>query len=119
MNGVCTPLPIESCKVDSKPIKIPPMIASIKKCLLPKVYIVVGPSGVSDFSNLVAGAICASKGKKMSKYTVIDSATCFAKGSHSAALEKKLAKATFSASAPDCVPVSLWLECFGEAIAKS
>mmetsp|Transcript_102777 Transcript_102777/g.219818 ORF Transcript_102777/g.219818 Transcript_102777/m.219818 type:complete len:1208 (+) Transcript_102777:28-3651(+) len=112
-------LKIDSLKAEARPIKTEPIVSAAKKSLLPKVYIVVGPAGMSDFSNLVASSICAPKSGKTSKYTVIDSSKCFAKGGRSAALEDKLAKASFAASAPDCVQDSLWLELFAEAIATS
>merc|ERR1711972_1235007 len=83
------------------------MTALIKKGLRPKVYVVVAPSGLADFSGLAAGAMCNSKGSK-SKFSVIDSSALFRKGDRSPALET-----------PDCVPASLWLELFSDAFAKS
>jgi len=94
------------------------MTGLVKKRLRPKVYIVVGPSGNADFSGIVAGAIANSKGSK-TKFGVIDSSSLFRKGNRSAALEDRLAKASFAADSPDCVPASLWLELFTDAFAKS
>jgi len=93
----------------------------IRKQLLPKVYVLVAPSGKADFSGLVANTICTSRreGKRPTKFTIIDSENLFKPGGHSSAIEDKLSRAAFTADAPDTVPASLWKELFGEALQAS
>jgi len=93
----------------------------IRKQLLPKVYVLVAPSGKADFSRLVANTICTSRreGKRPTKFTIIDSDSLFRPGGHSAEIEDKLTKAAFMADAPDTVPAPLWKELFAEALQAS
>lgn len=93
----------------------------IRSKLLPKVYVLVAPSGKADFSSIIANAICTSRreGKKAAKFTIIDSTTLFKAGGHGSALEDKLAKAAYTADAPDAVPAPLWKELFTEALQTS
>jgi adenylate kinase family enzyme/nucleoside diphosphate kinase len=89
--------------------------------LLPKVYVLVAPSGKFDFSSLIANAICAApkEGGRPVKFTVIDSDALFRPGGHSNSIEDKLSKAAFTAKTPDSVPASLWKELFTEALQQS
>jgi hypothetical protein len=93
----------------------------IQKRLLPKVYVLVAPSGKFEFSSKVASAICTMQkdGSRPPKFSIVDSAAVFRPGGHSSALEDKLRKAAFTSEAPDCVPASLWKELFTEALQQS
>merc|ERR1711977_270231 len=90
--------------------------AQIRNRLLPKVYVLVAPSGASDFSGLIANTICTSRreGKRPVKFTIIDSNALFRPGGHSSAIEDKLSKAAFTSEAPDAVPATLWKELLTE-----
>jgi len=93
----------------------------IRSRLLPKVYVLMAPSGNTDFSGLITNTICTSRreGKRPVKFTIIDSDKLFLPGGHSAAIEDKLAKAAFTSDAPDTVPAPLWKELFTEALQMS
>merc|ERR1712100_63425 len=93
----------------------------IRSRLMPKVYVVVAPSGPMDFSGLIGSTICTSRreGKRPVKFTVIDSNSLFKSGGHSAAIEDRLSKASFTAEAPDSVPATLWKDLFTEALQTS
>jgi hypothetical protein len=93
----------------------------IKRSLLPRVFVIVAPSGLTDFSKHIANAICTFKsdGQKVPKFTVVDSAQICKPGTHGGALEETLAKALFTAQGPDNLPASLWSELFQEAFVRS
>jgi adenylate kinase family enzyme len=93
----------------------------IRSRLLPKVYVIVAPSGQSNFGGLIANTICTSQreGKKPVKFTILDCDRIFKQGGHSAAIEDKLSKAAFTAETPDSVPAPLWKELFAEALQTS
>jgi len=93
----------------------------IRKRLLPKVYVLVAPSGKLEFSSLVADAICTERkdGARPPKFSIIDSDSVFKPGGHSKMLEEKLSKAAFTSESPDCVSASLWKELFSEALQRS
>lgn len=95
--------------------------AQIRSRLLPKVYVLVAPSGKNDFSGLIANTICTSRreGKRPVKFTIIDCDSLFKPGGHSSAIEDKLSKASFTAEAPDTIPAPLWKELFIEALQAS
>jgi hypothetical protein len=95
--------------------------AQIQKRCLPQVYVLVAPSGQSNFSGLIANTICRSRteGKRPSKITIIDSDQLFRPGGHSNAIEDKLSKAAFTAASPDAVSAPLWKELFAEAVQTS
>jgi adenylate kinase family enzyme len=90
----------------------------IRAKLLPKVYILVAPSGRAEFSRLIANTICATRreGRKQTKLTVIDSDVLFRAGGHSRQIEDRLSKAAFTADAPDALPAPLWKDLFNEAL---
>mmetsp|Transcript_97952 Transcript_97952/g.153175 ORF Transcript_97952/g.153175 Transcript_97952/m.153175 type:complete len:1502 (-) Transcript_97952:162-4667(-) len=93
----------------------------IRSRLLPKVYVLVAPSGKLDFSSLVANAVCTERkdGGRPPKFSIVDADAIFRPGGHSAAIEEKLVKAAFTSEAPDTVSASLWKELFIEALKKS
>jgi len=93
----------------------------IQAKLLPRVYVLVAPYGSSAFSGLLANGICTcrSEGAKRRKFTAIDSTRLFERDGHSAAIEDKLVKASFTAAAPDCLSAKLWVELYKEAFANS
>jgi adenylate kinase family enzyme/nucleoside diphosphate kinase len=93
----------------------------IRNRCLPKVYVLVAPSGQIDFSSIIANTICTSRreGKRAAKITVIDSNSLFKPGGHSKAIEDKLGKAAFTAESPDAVPAPLWKELLVEALQTS
>lgn len=97
------------------------LLAMTRKRLLPRVYVLVAPSGQGDFSSLIANAVCTSRrdGGRAVKFTIIDSETLFKSGGHSADIEDQLHKASFTAEAPDCVPAPLWVSLFSEAMSQS
>merc|ERR1712217_582754 len=85
--------------------------------MLPKAYVLVVPSGEIGFDSLVTSGICTAGTKD--KFTVIDTMETFRRGGHSAELEEKLHKASFTASGSDCLPAQLWVDLFQEAFAAS
>jgi len=93
----------------------------IRRRLLPRVYVVMAPSGRTDFSGLIASSICTTKqeGKRASKFTVVNSEDLFKCGGHGTAIEDKLSKAAFTAETLDQLPAPLWVELFTEALAQS
>jgi len=93
----------------------------IRKRLMPKVYVLVAPSGKNDFSRLIANTICTSRreGSRPVKFTIIDCETLFSAGGHSSAIEDKIRKASFTADTPDSVQAPLWKELFTEALQGS
>jgi len=93
----------------------------VRKRLLPKVYVLVAPSGSLDFSSLIANAICTERkeGARPVKFTIINSDSLFKPGGHTKEIEEKLSKAAFMADTPDSVPASLWKELFTEALQQS
>jgi len=95
----------------------------IRSRLLPKVYVLVAPARFrgAEFSRLIANTICTARreGSKQMKLTVIDSSSIFRPGGHSSAIEDRLSKAAFTASAPDAVPAPLWIDIFREALQSS
>jgi adenylate kinase family enzyme/nucleoside diphosphate kinase len=86
----------------------------IKKRLMPKVFVLVCPSGSAPFSSMVADVLC-TKGK----YTILDCNDIVSSGGHSPELEERLTKTLRTAEAPDALPASLWTALFEEAFAKS
>merc|ERR1711988_1991344 len=104
---------------DVRAANMPPddLNLKIRKRLLPKLYVLVAPSGNSDFSSLIANTICTSRreGKRPVKFTIIDCDSLFRPGGHSRAVEDKLSKAAFTALSPDTVSAPLWMELFTEA----
>jgi adenylate kinase family enzyme/nucleoside diphosphate kinase len=124
---------------EEDPIRIAEQHAKIsrevKGGVKPRAYIVVTPPGTNDFGGTVAEAICTSKreGKKSAeaggglksgpqrpqKFTVLDAREMVKLGHHKPDIEKRLAKALFSAEAADCIPISLWAELFQEAFDQS
>jgi hypothetical protein len=93
----------------------------VRNKLLPKVYVLVAPSGKSDFGSCIANTICTSRreGKRPVKFTIIDSESLVKPGGHSSAIEDKLRKAAFTADSPDALPATLWKELFAEALQMS
>jgi len=95
-----------------EPVKVKP---------LPKVYVVVAPSGSSDIASAATTAICnsATDGTKPAKMTVLDAMELFQAGKYSPELEEALHRASFAATAPDDLPMKLWLDIFNEAFEAS
>jgi len=109
--------------------------AQVKANIKPRAYIIVTPPGANDFGSLVAEAICTSKREqKMSaesggglksgpqrpqKFTVLDAREMVKLGCHKPEIETRLAKALYSADAPDCLSIGLWSDLFQEAFEQS
>jgi len=89
-----------------------------RRLLQPKAYVLVAPSGSAEFSRLIANTVCTSRKEsgRQNKLTIIDANTVFQKSGHSKDLEDRLAKAQFTARAPDAVSALLWKDLFNEAL---
>jgi len=99
----------------------PDMTETIRKRLLPRVFVIVAPSGQMDFSGVVANAISTARraGVGPSKYAVINSDALFKIGSHSKSLDDQLCKAAFTSETPDALSPRLWMDLYKEAFATS
>lgn len=105
-------------KVVSKPDE---MFEMVKQKLLPSVYVMLAPA---PLANYVAEKICTidtvyDSGLVSEKYTVLDAMELCKPGNHSIAIENALAKASFNAVTPDCLPAKLWSDLLSEAFARS
>eukprot|EP00437_Effrenium_voratum_P048713 CAMPEP_0181525952 /NCGR_PEP_ID=MMETSP1110-20121109/69233_1 /TAXON_ID=174948 /ORGANISM="Symbiodinium sp., Strain CCMP421" /LENGTH=1445 /DNA_ID=CAMNT_0023656773 /DNA_START=54 /DNA_END=4392 /DNA_ORIENTATION=- len=109
-------------KVAENPADITQMI---QQKLLPTVYILLAPGGMSEFGNLVGEKICTLstaggiEDALPTKYTVIDAMAICKRGNHEPAVEDALAKASFNADTPDNLPMKVWAELLKEAFMKS
>jgi len=115
----------EKCPASLLPIELKTktpedMSGLIRKRLLPHVYVIVAPTGTSDFSGVVADAICTSRKEgRPTKFTAIDAKQLSQKGGHSQSIEDRLHKASFMGGEPDALPIKLWVDLYKEAFAKS
>lgn len=91
----------------------------VRRRLLPRIHVVIAPSGSADLSGLIADAICASAAgePRPTKFITIDCHKLFKQGDHSTALDDKLRNAALGE--PDAIPVDTWVELFREAFARS
>jgi len=109
-------------KVDGNVAK-PEVVKAVCSQLLPRAYVVVGPSGRANLSNKVAAGLACTgkdgKDKRPMKFTVLDTNVLCEKGEHSEDIEERLARESFTSTAADALPVSLWTDLFKEAFAKS
>jgi len=96
------------------------VIDGVRRRLLPRVYVILAPSGLKDFSGKLVEAICTSKrGAKRVKFTAVDSEKLFVRGCHSAKIEDELLKASLTAKAPDSLTAKLWSQLYSEAFSNS
>lgn len=99
------------------------VVKAVCSGLLPRAYVVVGPSGKANLSNKVAmGLACTGKepkDKRPMKFTVLDTNVLCQKGEHSEDIEERLVRESFTSSCPDALPIPLWTDIFKEAFAKS
>jgi len=105
-----------------EPLKAAEQIFEMAKTkFVPKAYVVIAPSTDVDFGKMVTSALCTTGtlGSKPTKFTVLDTVELFMQGRHSSAIEDALHKASFSTTAPDCLPSDLWMQVFQEAFATS
>jgi len=104
-------------QIDRKDFKTPEeMHQMIKKSLLPKVYLVVAPSGKVDMGAMMAEMLSTLSSQKI---PVIDASQLCTRGGHSPAIEDALRKAAARGEPTGCLPPDVWAALFTEAFAKS
>lgn len=99
------------------------LIDQVKAKLLPTVYVVVAPGGEDNFSMQVSDSIAATiktpDGSRPLKMTILNTAELLKPGRHSPEIEERLLRVLSASPNPQCIPTSLWIDIFREAIASS
>lgn len=109
--------------IDRKSAKTPEELHQlIRKALLPKVYLIVAPTGKVDLGAMMAELICTSPPVDVNvprRCSVIDASQLCTRGGHSPAVEDVLRKAAARGEPAGCLPPDVWAALFAEAFAKS